>query len=220
VQFRFFSGIDLAAISSNNGGMLLLLIAGVLLAFLFVGAIAFVASALIPPARRFALSAALWCAVCGPCALGWVFFAGLGMVAKALVIKGGSAQVFHSPRLVEAFGWTYLIVAILSTAAAATGLAWLHQKVVRRFTFALFRIYAAMVTAGIGGVLGLAFAFWRQSAGTPPFDVFGWIAGMLILAGGFGYMAYKHARRLRGEAPTRFTWISAEEYMDIDHARR
>jgi hypothetical protein len=35
---------------------------------------------------------------------------------------------------------------------------------------------------------------------------------MFILIGMFGMGAYRGAGRLRGEAPTRFTWISPEEF--------
>jgi hypothetical protein len=192
--------------------VLVLLIAVLIGAFLSLGALVFVVCALIPPTRRFALSAALWCAVWGPCTAGWMMLAGIGIVANAFMAWDGDSGSFHAPKLIATFGWAYLMMAILTTALVATGTAWLHQKIVRRFTFALFRLYAAAVAAGIGGVAGLILACWRQWAGTPPYDVFGWIAGILILAVGFGYMAYKHARHLRGKAPTNFTWISPEEY--------
>jgi hypothetical protein len=38
---------------------------------------------------------------------------------------------------------------VLITIAVATGGAWLHQVLVRRFTFALFRLYVTVVLPGL-----------------------------------------------------------------------
>jgi hypothetical protein len=207
--------IDPGTVSAKNVEMLPLLFGLTIFAFLLLGAVVFVVCAVVPPIRRYALSAALWCAVCGPCTIGWMTLAGLGLAAAAFITKNGDLQSFHSPRLIEGFGWTYLIVGVIATAAVATGIAWLHQKVVRRFTFALFRLYVTAVSAGIGCVFGLFLGWllmWREVA------YYGliWCVGVVILVVGFAFAAYRNARRLRGEAPTRFTWISPEEYMGVD----
>jgi hypothetical protein len=195
--------------------MIVLLFGFILFAFLLLGAVVFVACALVPPFRRYALSAALWCAVWGPSTVGWMTLAGLGLVATAFITKNGDSQSFHSPRLLEAFGWAYLIVGILATAVVATGVAWLHQAIVRRFTFALFRLYAAGVSVGIGSVFGCLLGWWLMSREVPYYGLM-WCMGMLILMVGFGLAAHRNARQLRGKAPTSLTWISPEEYMGID----
>lgn len=138
--------------------------------------------------------------------------AGLGLITAAFIGRVGDVQSFHAPRLVAAFGWGYLILGALVTAAAATGGSLLHQVIVRRFTFALFRLYATVVSAGIGSVFGWCLSWWLLLNGAQRHALPWGISGMLILVVGFGAAAYKGAHKLRGEAPTSFTWISAEEF--------
>jgi hypothetical protein len=85
--------------------MILLLFAAIVFIFLALGSLVFVACVLVPPTRKYALSAALWCAVWGPCSVGLMTLAGLGLVASAFITKAGDMQSFHGPRLLAAFGW-------------------------------------------------------------------------------------------------------------------
>jgi hypothetical protein len=182
--------------------------------FLLVGAAVFLVCFLLPPTRRYALSAALWCACWGPAALGWMMIAGLALVTEDFITRSGDTQSLHLPKLPVELGWSYLILAAVATAAFATAVAWLHQVLVRRTTFALFRLYATAVSAGIGSVFGLFLGWWIVSTEIPH----GWLWSLLctlLLVAGFGIVAYKCARQLRGEAPTRFTWISPEEYAGL-----
>ena len=191
--------------------MLPLLFAIIAFLFMLVGAVAFLICVLIPPVRRYALSVALWCATWGPCSIALMAIAGLALVAEAFITKSGNVQSFHSPRLLSAFGWGYLVAGILSTAVVATVAAWLHQFVVRRFTFALFRLYATAVVAGIGSVFGWCLSWWMLSREVPYVWIWS-LLSMLVLVAGFGAVAYKGARGLRGEAPRNLTWISPEEF--------
>jgi len=178
---------------------------------MLIGAVAFLICVLVPPVRRYALSVALWCVIWGPCSIALMTLAGLALVAAAFITKSGDVQSFHSPRLLSVFGRGYLIAGVLSTAAVATVAAWLHQFVVRRFTFALFRLYATVVVAGIGSVFGWCISWWMLSREVP--YVWTWsLLSMLVLVAGFGAAGYKGARKLRGEAPRDFTWVSPEEF--------
>jgi hypothetical protein len=104
-------------------------------------------------------------------------------------------------------------VGVLVTIAVATGLACIHQAVVSRLTFALFRLYAATVSAGIGSVFGWCFGWWMMAKSiTGHVSLLLWGIAMLALLAGFGVAAYKGARGLRGKAPERFTWISPDEF--------
>jgi hypothetical protein len=188
--------------------MLLLLFAGIVFIFLALGSLVFVACALVPPTRKYALSAALWCAVWGPCSVGLMTLAGFGLVASAFITKAGDMQLLHAPRLLAVFGWGYLTVGVLTTAVVATGVSWLHQKLVRRFTFAMFRLYATVVCAGIGSVFGWVLCWrltWKEDA---PHGLLWSSAGMLFLIAAFATAAYKGARQL--------TWISPEEFVGSD----
>ncbi|MGA7858994.1 MAG: hypothetical protein WCA11_13755, partial [Terracidiphilus sp.] len=209
--------IDPAELPVENQKMLFVLIALIVFVFLVMGSIAFLICVLLPPTRRYALSAALWFAVCGPCSACFVVIAGLGLAGGALVMKAGKMQWTDSPRLLGTLGWSYLVVGALVTIGAATGAAWLHQWLIHRFTFALFRIYVTAVSAGIGSVLGWWLGWWMTAKGVNHLGVLWWALGMLIFIQGFGVAAYKNARRLRGKAPTGFTWISPEEFAGSDN---
>jgi len=131
--------------------------AAVVYAFLQLGALTFVVCIVAPPWRKYALSAALWCAVWGPCLVGAALLAVFGIFARDFAVRTENLQAFASPKLFAAVGWGYLALTVLATTVVATAVSWLHQKLVRRFTFALFRLYAAGVCAGIGSVFGLLF---------------------------------------------------------------
>jgi len=154
--------------SVKNYEMLPLLFAIIIFVFLLLGSLVFLACVLVPPTRRYALSAALWCAVWGPCSVGLMVLAGLGLIAEAFITKDGDMQRFHTPKLVAAFGWGYLILGVVTTTAIATGTAWLHQALVRRLTFALFRLYATAVSAGIGSVFGWGLGWWMMEKEISP----------------------------------------------------
>jgi hypothetical protein len=204
-------GLDRFEPQDNNDEMLPLLLAVIVFFFLLVGAVVFLTCVLIAPLRRYALSAALWCATWGPSSVGFLLLAGTAVIAEPFFTQSGDMQSLHAPTLVAALGWGYLTTAVLVTTAVASAAAWLHQTLMHRLTFALFRLYATVVCAGIGSVFGWCLGWlmaWRSfHLGLPL-----WIAGMLTLIFGLGTAAYRGARSLRGEPPEKFTWISAEEF--------
>ena len=193
--------------------MLILLLAGIVFFFLTVGAVAFVLCAAIPQLRRFSLGVALWLAAWGPNVIAWLFFAGLVAVANGFVME---SIHFHQPPPQLPAKLTGSLVGclmIVSGVVFATVVVWLHQVVVDRMTFWLFRLYATVVCAGIGSVLGIAVGIWLNMA----FYTFQHAALVAIVATvalppTFGYLAFRHARELRGAPPTRFTWITPEEF--------
>jgi hypothetical protein len=191
--------------------MLVVLIAAILFFFLVVGAVVFLVCVLIAPLRRFALSAALWCAMWGPCSVAFLLLAGTAVVAEAFITKNGDVQTLHAPRLLAALRWGYLTLAALGTTAVATCAAWLHQAAMHRLTFAMFRLYATLVCTGIGSVFGWCLG-WSVAANEINHTVPLSILGMLVLTIGFGTAAYRAARSLRGKPATNLTWITAEEF--------
>jgi hypothetical protein len=193
--------------------------AAVIYVFLLQGALAFVACVLVLPARKYALSVALWFAVCGPCLVGIALLAILGIVARNSMARSESLQAFASPAWFAAIRWGYLTLGVSVTAAVATAVSWVHQKLVRRFTFALFRLYATGVCAGIGSVFGvlLGLLIWQFHGKMDA--VYGyllWGAGTLVLMATFAKVAYDHAGGLRGAAPTIFPWVTPEEFAGTD----
>jgi hypothetical protein len=186
--------------------MILILFALIIYIFLLVGALVFVCCVAVPHSREHALSAALWCAVWGPCIVALVILAGFGLIISSLA-KDHS----HFGQLVQlllAIGPAYAIVGLLGTIVVASVIAWFHQLLVDRMTFFLFRIYACVVSTGIGSIWGLAFIFWLGGRGLLPLGV----AVMLLLCAGFGYCGFRWAHLLRGGPPQGFTWITPEEF--------
>jgi hypothetical protein len=78
-------------------------------------------------------------------------------------------------------------------------------------TFALFRVYAGVVSAGVGSVFGWLLGLWIAAEQFRLGGLF-WLLGMLALIAAFGYEGYRGARKLRGAAPERFTWVTQEEF--------
>ncbi len=195
--------------------MLPLLFGVILLLFMLVGALAFLVSVIVPPIRRYALSIALWCAVWGPCSIAVIMVAGLGLLAEPFIANKVGVRSIHATRLPPALGWGYVTVGALCTAAVATLVACMHQWIVRRFTFALFRLYATAIVGCIGGVFGCCLTWWVLSRESPNHFWAWFLTGMIFLMSSFGTIAYRGARRLRGEPPRQFTWISDEEFTGL-----
>lgn len=191
--------------------MLALIVPAIVFFFLAVGAVVFLICVFIAPLRRFALSAALSCAIWGPWAVTFLLLAGTAVLAESSITKNGDMQIMHAPRLLAGLGWGYLAVAVLGSSVIATGFAWLHQVLSHRLTFPLFRLYATAVCAGIGSVFGWFFG-WSLLANEIDYTLPLSVLGMLLLTVGFGTAAYKSARSLRGKPATSFTWITAEEF--------
>jgi hypothetical protein len=106
------------------------------------------------------------------------------------------------------------VLGLAAIVLAATAVAWLHQVVVRRMTLALFRLYAGLVSAGVGSVWGWSLWFWLGDGLRLGLEerILLWVPAMLILCLGFGYAGFRWARKLRGEAPTKFSFVTREEF--------
>ena len=179
--------------------------------FLVLGAAAFVVCVTTPPLRRYALSAALWWALWGPCLTFWALFSAMVGVAGIYGLNRMGTHGLHVEQWARGFGIGLGMLVVLSTAAVASTAAVLHQALVRRMTFALFRVYATAVSAAIGSVvgfgLGVLAAAYGVGLGWPVF-----MLAMIALVGGFGYFAWRGTRGLRGSAPERMAWVTAEEF--------
>lgn len=192
--------------------MLPLLFVLIFYLFLLAVAVVFLICAAIPFTRRFALSASLWIALWGPSSILLMTIAGLALAADAFITKGPNPALLQNPHLLSVFGWTYLASGALITSVVASTFCWLHQFLIHRITFALFRLYATAVVAGIGSVFGWAFSWWLLSRGIAYAPVWSLLA-MVLLVAGFSVAAYKNTDKLRGKAPNRLTWITEEEFF-------
>ena len=195
--------------------MLVLVFAAILFFFLAIGAVVFVLCGVIPPLRRYTLSAALWCAVWGPCTLAWLIFGGLVLVANHFAMEVSETRHFQLPALPPRGSWiAYAVLYVLATIVTSTLAAWAHQFVIHRMTFQLFRLYAALVSADVGSVWGWCFWFWIVNDKELPVRFLLAGVAMLVLCCGFGYAGFREARQLRGTAPKTFALISPEEFQE------
>lgn len=193
--------------------MIVLFSAAVMYLFLLLGAIAFLVCIAIRPLRRFALSVALWFAAWGPCCVALIVLAIMGLIAGGFALRTTRMEWTSLPReLIASLGWGLGIVSVVVVSVFATTVAWIHQKLIHRLTFLLFRLYAAVICGGIGSVFGWLICWWILAKPSAPYGF--WICPfvMLFLVAAFGSQAYQKARALRGDSPSSFTWITPEEF--------
>jgi hypothetical protein len=192
--------------------MLPLLLMGVVFAFLVVGALVFVFCGLVPPLRKYGLSAALWCAMWGPSLVAWLLLAGLGLVANGFAMRVAQTRRIHLPDLPHNIGTGYAVLGIIGAILLATIIAWIHQVVIRQMTFALFRIYAGLISAGVGSVWGWCLWIWLVLDTQIPYRVLLWGIGMVGFCVAFGYAGLHWAKNLRSDTTTRFGLVSQQEF--------
>ena len=193
--------------------MLPLLLSAIVFVFLLLGAAVFLLCAAVPFLRRYALSAALWCALWGPAIAAMIVAAVVSLAAAVFISRTDIVTLSQWSRFAKLIGWGYVSAGCLSIGIVASAIAWLHQYLLHRLTFPLFRLYAALVSAGVGSVFGWTIEFVMVAKGAHLRIL--WIATMCALIAGFGLCAYKWAASLRGPAPDTFTWISPAEFGGI-----
>jgi hypothetical protein len=192
--------------------MLPILCAMIVFLFLMLGATVFVFCSMVPRLRKFALSAALWCAVWGPCTVAWMLVGGVALFADGLAMSAAESRHVHLPSQPNAIPVSYLVLGILGTLIVATLSARLHQMIIHRMTFALFRIYTGLVSASIGSVWGWCLGLILVNDPDIPIRLPVWGLGMMTLCTLFGYAGFRWAKLLRGDAPTLWALVSREEF--------
>jgi len=189
-----------------------------LLPFLVGGLAVFLLCLAIPWLQRFALSAALWCLALLPGLLLWLLIEvgaefGQEALGRRLSYPHWELSLWH------AFGspaaqTTLIAAGMAGTIVLATTIAVVHQFVIQRVTFALFRLYAGFVTGGVAVLWGSLAGAIVASTLDAPWEVALVVVGGLVTALGWcgAVLGCRIARRLRGHAPLRFTWITEDEF--------
>src|SRR5580658_2660415 len=124
-----------------------------LLPFLVGGLAVFLVCLAIPWLQRFALSAAMWFLALLPGLLLWLLIEvgaafGQEAVVRQLSNPRWEMSLWHAFSS-SAAQTTLVAVGMAGTVVMATGIAVVHQFVIQRLTFALFRLYAGFVTGGV-----------------------------------------------------------------------
>jgi len=203
--------------SGQNGSMIFFL----LLPLLVGGLAVYVICVAIPWLQKYALSAALWFLALLPGLLLWLLI-GVG----ALVGQDAVGRGMYSPRWEMSF-WhvfgspaarvTLTAIGITGIVVMATIIAVVHQFVIHRLTFALFRLYAGFVTGSVavlsGSLVGAVVATYLEA----PWEVAFVVVTTLVAALGWAgaRLGIRIARRLRGRAPERYTWVTEAEYYGV-----
>jgi hypothetical protein len=182
--------------------------------FLALGCAAFLFSAAIPKLRRFALSSSLWCVACAICLIAVVIT--LALIGTGIAALHG---LFQRPFLGSMhfgqsswIGWLFLGFALITTVVGATAITLLHGIVIRRFTLALFRLYLAAVSFGVGvlscALLIMAFGehFLLLTFPIPA------VLFSILIALALSYACLRIAPQFRGSYPQRFPIVTPEEF--------
>jgi hypothetical protein len=185
--------------------------------FLTIGCVCFLLCAAIPALRRFALSSSLWCVACVPCLfaiLAAVILWSLGVDALGRLLKpdfGVSLSVHQTSRL----GWFVAITAFAFTIAGATAVTLIHGIIIRRLTLALFRLYVAVVSFGVG-ILTCSFVLFAFAMHLLSLTAFLPVAlASLAAASALAYACFRNAPGFRGSYPQRFPVVTPEEFGHI-----
>jgi hypothetical protein len=185
--------------------------------FLAMGCVCFLLCAVIPPLRRFALSSSLWCVACVPCLfaiLAAVVLWSLGVDALQRLMKpdfGASLSLHQTSWL----GWLVAISTFVFTVVGATAITFIHGIIVHRLTLALFRLYVAIVSFGVG-ILTCSFVLFAFAMHLLSLTAFLPAAlASLLAASALAYACFRNAAGFRGSYPQRFPVVTPEEFGNI-----
>ena len=188
---------------------LLFLLLPPVVGFLAIGCSSFVVCALVPRLRRYALGVSLWFLVWALLSPGMLLLntVGLGILAQghARVIVPLNDFAWHHVKLIA-------VANALLVAVIATGVALLHGWMIRRVTFALFRVYLAAVSGGVGLLFSLL-ALLVLLADTADGGLS--VIGFFVLLGvmmGLAVFCYRRAADFRAARPESLQPVTAEEY--------
>jgi len=182
--------------------------------FLTLGCIAFLACSAIPPLRRYALGASLWCAACIPCLIATFITYGLAILGltklRPLLRWNGSHMVgFFKPSWI---GWLFFTIMLIAVAIASAAIAAIHGIIIRRMTFALFRIYLAAVSFGVGVLSCLIISFVFAMDLLEPTRYIPIALLTLLSAAGLSYFCSSNAVHFRGTHPKYFPIVTPAEF--------
>jgi hypothetical protein len=188
---------------------LLFLLLPPVVGFLAIGCGSFVVCALVPRLRRYALGVSLWFLVWALLSPGMLLLntVGLGILAQghAHVIVPLNEFAWHHVKLIAVAN--ALVVAVI-----ATGFALLHGWMIRRVTFALFKVYLTAVSGGVGLLFSslAALLLLVDSVGSAISSlVFFVMLGVMLMLAAF---CWRRAEEFREARPERWQPVAAEEY--------
>jgi hypothetical protein len=186
--------------------------------FFMLGCAVFLICAAIPFLRRYALSASLWCLCLAPWLFGMIFLAllfGLATYTLSNLLRhplwiaqdwSGSNQT--------AFGIVISVAAVAGSLVTATVAARVHQFAIHRMTLALFRLYVAGVSLGVGVLssifLSVSVSGYFHLSLAHPIVVFGFCG--IVFSMLLSLLCYRFASQFRGKLPSSFSLVTEDEF--------
>lgn len=182
--------------------------------FLTMGCVAFLACSAIPPLRRYALGASLWCVACIPCLIATFIaygLANLGLTKLLPLLKWNDSYGVSFSKASWTV-WLFFTLVLIVVAIASTAIAAIHGVIIRRMTLALFRAYLAAVSFGVGVLICLIISFFFAMDLLEPTRYIPVGLLTLLCAAGLSYFCSSHAAHFRGRHPERFPIVTREEF--------
>lgn len=192
-----------------------------ILPFLFIGSVAYLLCVAIPGLRRFAMPSSLWLLSLCIGVLFWVSII-LGLAigrelwnAHAPQLHLRSLKEFALPQT-KAFTAAYIVVLLATCLTLASIITVMHQAIIHRLTLALFRLYVAGISLGVGIVFfAPLFLLAASEAPSPAFQTAAFIvAAIAALASSISlaFFSFSRSSQFRGHYPRNFAFVSREEF--------
>jgi hypothetical protein len=189
--------------------------------FLFVGAIAYLICAAIPMLRRFAMPYSLWILSLSIGVYLWeaiILVLAIGhdqwnVHANQLHLSQFKDFTLPQSKAISIASITALTATCLGIASAVT---LVHQAIIHRVTLALFRLYVAGVSFGVGTTFFLpAFLLLAARSSPPSLQTAAMFAALvpgLAAALALAFFCFHRSSQFRGAYPQDFSLVSQEEF--------
>jgi hypothetical protein len=124
---------------------------------------------------------------------------------------GASLSLYQTSWL----GWFVAITTFVITVAGATAITFIHGIIIRRLTLALFRLYVAIVSFGVG-ILTCSLVLFAFAMPLLSLTAFLPAAlASLLAASALAYACFRNAAGFRGSYPQRFPVVTPGEFGNI-----
>ncbi len=182
-----------------------------------LGCAVFLVCAAIPFLRRFALSASLWCLCLAP----WIF--AMIFLAVLFGLATDTLRNLHHPLWIArdwsssaqtGFGILISVIAVAGSLVTATVAARVHQFAIHRMTLALFRLYVAGVSFGVGVLssffISISVSAYFHLSLSHPIVICGFCG--LVFSILLSVLCYRFASQFRGKLPSSFSPVTEDEF--------
>jgi hypothetical protein len=189
--------------------------------FLFIGSIAYLLCAVIPPLRRFAMPSSLW--LLSLCIGLYLWISIILVMALGYDRWNAHAQELHLWHIkdfklpeTKAFSIVSIVALVATCLTLASLVTVIHQVIIHRLTLALFRLYVAGVSLGVGITFFLPASVFLATRSSPPsLQTAAMFAALLLglaAALALAFFCLKRSSQFRGAYPQNFALVTRDEF--------